>query len=115
MPRRKDNDNVRLPPRSSPPSTSPEGRENEVIALAYDLAEQQIRNGTASSQVLTHFLKLGSSRDRLEREILAEQKKLVSAKTSAIESQKRVDELYLEAMKAFSVYSGDGDPDENLY
>lgn len=99
-----------------PSAATPEGRENQVIALAYDLAEKQIRAGTASSQVITHFLKLGSTRDRLEREILSEQKKLVTAKTGAIESQARIEELYSEAIKAFSLYNGEEpELDEDVY
>lgn len=91
------------------PHFTPEGRENEVIALAYDLAEEQIRNGTASSQVITHFLKLGTARERLEREILAEQKKLVAAKTESLESDKnrRVD--YDKVIAAMKKYSGHED------
>lgn len=103
---------LNVPP--SPPSSTPEGRENQLIALAYDLAEEQMRNGTASSQVISHFLKLGSTRDRLEREILTEQKKLVTAKTGAIEAQARDSELYAEAMKAFGIYSGETAEDEDV-
>lgn len=99
-----------------PPSPTPEGRENQLIALAYDLAEKQMREGTASSQVISHFLKLGSTKDRLEREILFEQKKLISAKTGAIESQANAEELYAEAIKAFGLYTGeDSDQDEDVY
>lgn len=90
----------------SPPVMTPEARENQLISLAIDLAEQQLRNGTASSQVITHYLKLGSSKEKLEKEILQEQKKLVVAKTSAIESQERIDELYANAIKAMRTYSG---------
>ncbi len=90
----------------SPPVLTPEARENQLISLAIDLAEQQLRNGTASSQVITHYLKLGSSKEKLEKEILQEQKKLVVAKTSAIESQERIDELYANAIKAMRTYSG---------
>lgn len=85
---------------------TPEARENQMIALAVDLAEQQLIDGTASSQVITHFLKLGSTKERLEKEILAEQKKLVAAKTDAIQSAKRVDELYAQALAAMRSYSG---------
>lgn len=91
---------------TSPPVLTPEARENQLISLAIDLAEQQLRNGTASSQVITHYLKLGSSKEKLEKEILAEQKKLVAAKTSAIESQEKIDELYAKAIKAMRTYSG---------
>ena len=88
----------------SPPVMTPEARENQLISLAIDLAEQQLRNGTASSQVITHYLKLGSSKEKLEKEILQEQKKLVVAKTSAIESQERIDELYANAMQSIGIF-----------
>lgn len=87
---------------------SPADRENEVIALAYDLAERQLRDGTATAQVITHFLKLATEKDRLEREILSEQKKLVSAKTESIQSSKRIEELYSEAVASMQRYSGRG-------
>ncbi len=94
------------PESKSPPVMTPEARENQLISLAIDLAEQQLRNGTASSQVITHYLKLGSSKEKLEKEILQEQKKLVVAKTSAIESQERIDELYAGAIAAMRSYNG---------
>ena len=96
----------------SPPVMTPEARENQLISLAIDLAEQQLRNGTASSQVITHYLKLGSSKEKLEKEILQEQKKLVVAKTSAIESQERIDELYAGAIAAMRSYNGQSEEQE---
>lgn len=90
----------------SPPVLTPEARENQLISLAMDLVEQRLRDGTASSQETVHFLKLGSSKEKLEQQILAEQKKLVVAKTSAIESQERIDEMYANAIKAMRTYSG---------
>jgi DNA-binding ferritin-like protein len=99
--------------RKRPPATTPEARENQMIALAVDLAEKQLMNGTASSQVVTHFLKLGSTKERIEKEILEQQKELIKAKTEAIQSAKRVEELYNEALNAMRTYSGtqrsDGD------
>lgn len=89
---------------------SPERRENQLISMAYDLAEQQIRNGTASAQVISHFLKLGSTKDRLEREILVEQRKLVSAKAESYESMKTQEELYANALSAMRRYNGMEDP-----
>ena len=83
-----------------------------MIALANDLAEQQLRDGTASSQVITHFLKLGSSKERLEKEILEQQKELMAAKTEAIQSAKRIEELYAKAMTAMRDYSGIGSGDD---
>lgn len=94
------------------PALTPEARENQMIALAVDLAEKQLIEGTASSQVITHFLKLATSRDRLEREILEKQKELISAKTENLQSSKRVEELYTKAIDAMKKYSGNGDDDE---
>ena len=87
-------------------ATTPEAREDQLISLAVDLAEQQLLAGTASSSVITHYLKLGSTKERIEKEMLLKQKELVEAKTEALQSAKRVEELYTEAMKAFRTYSG---------
>ncbi len=88
------------------PALTPEARENQMIFLATELAEQQLRDGTASSQVITHFLKLGSSKEKLEHEILKEQKKLITAKTESLESSKRIEELYANAITAMREYGG---------
>ena len=88
------------------PALTPEAREQQMISLAMDLAEEQLRNGTATSQVITHYLKLGSSKERLEQQILAEQKDYLEAKTQAIQSAQRVEELYKEALSAMREYSG---------
>lgn len=96
----------------SPPVMTDEAREQQMVSLAIDLAEKQLREGTASSQVITHYLKLGSSKEKLEKEILKEQKKLVVAKTSAIESQEKLQGLYEEAIKAMRTYTGGGDDEE---
>lgn len=90
-------------------ATTPEARENQLIYLATELAAKQLMDGTASSQVITHYLKLGSSKERLEQEILQENKKLLTAKTEAIQSAKRVEELYANAISAMRRYSGHGD------
>jgi hypothetical protein len=89
------------------PATTPEGRENQLVSQAVDLAEQQIREGTASSQVITHFLKLGSTRERLEQQRLEHENELTRVKIEAIEGQKRVEELYMEALQAMRRYAGD--------
>ena len=94
------------------PALSPEARENQLISLAVDLAEKQLQEGTASSQVITHYLKLGSTKERLEKEKLEEENKLLRAKTENLQSQKRVEELYSEAIKAMRNYNGQGEPDE---
>ena len=88
------------------PALTPEARENQLISLAVDLAEKQLMEGTASSQVITHYLKLGSTKERIEREILEKQKDLIEAKTQNLQSAKRVEELYSDAMNAFRTYSG---------
>ena len=94
------------------PALTPEGRENQLISLAVDLVEKRLREGTASSQETTHFLKLASSKTRLENQILELQKDLIAAKTENLKSQKRSEELMQEALRAFRNYSGQGDPDE---
>ena len=94
------------------PALTPEARENQLISLAVDLAEKQLQEGTASSQVITHFLKLGSTKERIEREILEKQKELITARTESLQSAKKVEELYENAINAMRNYSGQGDPDE---
>ena len=93
------------------PALTPEARENQLISLAVDLAEKQLMEGTASSQVITHYLKLGSTKERIEREILEKQKELIEAKTQNLQSAKRVEELYENALSAMRDYSGHGDSD----
>lgn len=88
------------------PARTPEARENQIIAAAYDLAEKQIIEGTASSQVITHFLKSGSSQAKLEIEKLKRENELLTAKVEALKSAKRVEELYEDALKAMRSYSG---------
>jgi len=91
-----------------------------MVSQAVDLAEKQIRAGTASSQVITHFLKLGSTRERLEQQRLEHENELTRVKIEAIESQKRVEELYMEALNAMRSYAGDApisdsdDDDQNI-
>ena len=94
------------------PALSPEARENQLVSLAVDLAEKQLRDGTASSQVITHYLKLGSTKERIEKEILEKQKELIDAKTQSLQSAQRIEELYKNALDAMRNYSGQGDPDD---
>ena len=94
------------PSRKMRPALTPEARENQLISLAVDLVEQRLIDGTASSQETTHFLKLGSMKNRLEMEKLEEENKLLKAKTESIQSQKRVEELYAEALNAMRNYAG---------
>ncbi|MCM1578155.1 MAG: hypothetical protein NC078_05070 [Ruminococcus sp.] len=107
----KSSEQVRESPakRRKRPAINPEIRESQLISMAVDLAEQQLADGTASSQVITHYLKLGSSKERLEKDILKQQKELMEAKTQAIRSAQRVEELYENALKAMKRYSGGGD------
>lgn len=95
------------PPRKSRrPATSPEQREAQVVSQAIDLAERQIQAGTASSQVITHFLKLGSSREQLEQERISHENELLQVKRESIESQKRIEELYENAISSMRSYQG---------
>ncbi len=96
-----------------PPATTPEARENQMVALAVDLAEKQILEGTASSQLITHFLKLGSSRERLEQERLFRENELLQVKKEAMASAKRVEELYETALNAMRSYAGQEPFDES--
>jgi hypothetical protein len=89
-----------------PPATTPEGRENQLITLAVDLTEQQLKDGTATSQVISHYLKLGSTRERLEQERLEHENKLLEAKIEAMASVKRIEELYETALNAMRSYAG---------
>lgn len=104
------------------PALTPDARENQMIYLATQLAEKQLMEGTASSQVITHYLKLGSSKEKLEKEILEKQKDLITAKTDALQSAKHIEELYKEAVDAMRRYSGscqsedeeDDEPDQDV-
>lgn len=91
------------------PAMSPEARENQLISLAINLAEKQLAEGTASSQVITHYLKLATTRERLEREKLEQENALLRAKTQAYESARNVEALYADAIKAFKSYNGEDD------
>ena len=87
------------------PAITPEGREDQMIAYAINLAEEQLRNGTASSQVITHYLKLGSMKERQERQKLSEEIKLLQAKTEAIKSERERNELYSQVIEAIRTYT----------
>lgn len=90
------------------PGLTPESRENQLVSLAVDLAEQQLRDGTASSQVITHYLKLGTTKYKEELEKTKRENELLRAKTETLQSAKRVEELYENALKAMKSYSGYG-------
>lgn len=89
-----------------PPATTPEGRENQLVSLAVDLAERQLNEGTASSQVITHYLKLGTTREKLEKEKLINETKLLQAKVDDIQSNAQTAEMIDNAVKAMSTYQG---------
>lgn len=95
------------------PGLTPESRENQLVYLATELAERQLREGTASSQVITHYLKLGTAKEKLEREKLQEENRLLKAKTKSIEDAADMKEIYAAAIKAMQNYSGHGDYDES--
>lgn len=94
------------------PAYTPDARENQLIALAMDAAEKQLIEGTASSQVIAHFLKLGSSRGRLEKAKLEQETALLEAKKETLESAQRTEEIYAKALEAMKRYSG-SDPSED--
>lgn len=95
-----------------PPATTPEAREKQMIALAFDVAERQMREGTASSQIITQFLKLGTAREQLEREKLEHENRLLEARKTQIDAQGRIEELYHKAIKAMNSYKGYEVPDD---
>jgi hypothetical protein len=103
-------------PKKRAPAKSIEARENQLIAMANDLAEKQIAAGTATSQVITHYLKLGSVRAQLEAEQLRKQNELLEAKIEALKSAKRTEELIEEALAAMRSYTGKEETyDEDVY
>lgn len=105
MPRIK-KQSVSEPAKKMRPALTPEARENQLISLAVDLAEQQLREGTASAQVITHYLKLGATTARLEKEKLEKENQLLEAKTRALESAEKQEELYVNAINAMKNYAG---------
>jgi hypothetical protein len=104
-----------------PPATTPEGRENQLIAKAVDLAEKQLEDGTASAQVITHYLKLGSTRERLEQERMMREIELMEAKAANMASAANIEKLYNDAINVMRGYSGQeqldlgGDEDPNVF
>lgn len=106
MPKKQTNSNGSS--RKLRPALTPEARENQLVSLAVDLAEQQLREGTASSQVITHYLKLGSTKASLEKEKIERENELLRARTESLQTAKRIEELYSEALDAMRRYSGNG-------
>ena len=97
------------------PGLTPESRENQLISLAVDLAEKQLREGTASSQVITHYLKLGTTIAKLEKEKMLAEIELQKAKAKNLDREDESRELYLNAIKAMRKYSGHGESDEDEF
>lgn len=91
------------------PATTPEARENQCISMAMNLAEQQLADGTASSQVITHFLKMGSTRENYEQERMRKEMQLMDSKIETMRSQQSSEKLFQEAMDAMKQYSGNQD------
>lgn len=100
-------------PRGRPRATTPEARERQMVALAFDEAERQIREHKASSQVLTHFLKLGTERERLERAKIERENKLLDARVQQIHEGGRMEELLGDAVRYFTGYHTGRLPPEN--
>lgn len=96
------------------PALTPEARLNQLISLAEDCAEKQLRDGTAPSQLITHYLKLATTREKLELVKLERENQLLTAKTEALQSQKRIDEMYADAINAMRRYSGSGDAEDGI-
>lgn len=97
------------------PGLSVESREGQMVSLAMDRAEEKLRDGTASSQIIVHFLKLGTTLAELNREKLRKENQLTDAKVSKIQSEKNSEELYSKALSAFGIYSGQSDQEEDDY
>jgi hypothetical protein len=95
----------------SHPASSPEAREKQMISLAVNLAEKQLLDGTASAQVITHYLKLATEKERLEIKKLEEENRLLKAKTKAVDSMDETKRMYEEALEAMKRYSAHGDTD----
>lgn len=98
-------------PKTRTPLT-PEARENQMISLAMDLAEQQLRDGTASSQLITEFVKRGSTKARIEKELLEKQRDLAAAKAESIKKSDHFEELLEKATKAMRRYQGMDEEEE---
>lgn len=96
----------------SPPALTLESRENQMIAKSVDLAEKRIEEGTASDTLLLHYLKLGTTRMQLEKAKLEAEVELARAKSASIKEQDNAEQLYREAIKAFGIYTGNVDEDD---
>ena len=95
-----------------PPALTIEARENQMISLADEEAERRIRSGKASDSLLLHYLKLGTSKNELEKEKLENENLLLKAKAASIEQQAKTEEMYANAIKAMQVYTGNGEDED---
>lgn len=112
-----------MPPKTEPgkdneaprrqPATTPTDREQQMINYADELAEKQLRAGTASSQVITHYLKLGTSREHLEQERIANENLRLKAQIAHLESQTKAEELMAQVLEQMKIYAGVDDEDED--
>lgn len=90
--------------RKRAPALDPDAREAQLINLAMNRAEEQLQAGTASSQVITHFLRLATEKTKLERDKIAAEVALANAKVDAIRAQQTSEQMYQEALEAFRSY-----------
>src|SRR4051794_19119246 len=97
------------------PATTDEGRESQLVSLAIDLAEKQLSDGSATAQVITHYLKVGSTREKLEQERLHRENLLLDSKVEMMASAKRVEELYESALRAMRDYAGQLTEEDDVY
>ena len=97
------------------PVLTSEAREKRLIALSYDLVEKRLLEGTATSQETTHFLKLGSKKEKREEKLVAKQLELLDAKIEALKGQKDMQKLYEEAIAAFKSYRSDDQGSDEVY
>jgi len=105
-------DDAVTPVRRRPPATTPQARENQLVNLAYDYAENQFREGVATSQLAVHFLKLGTEREGLERQKLEAENALLKARVEQLASNDRVEALLEGALEAFRGYRGEAFEEE---
>lgn len=110
MPRAHSNGNGRI---RRPPARTPEAREDELASAAYDLAEEQLQAGTASSQVITHFLKAGSRRERMEQMRMEHEIELMEVKKEQLQGQQKLESLFVDAIDAMRSYQGIGPADDH--
>lgn len=115
MPAKRQDNTSNIANKKRRPALTPEARENQLIALAINLAEKKLLDGTASSQVITHYLKRGSAKEKIEMEILQKQKELIEAKTQTLRDNRLNEELYTNVIQAMKLYSGRNNEDDEEY